>query len=138
MKAPFCLVTATTLLAIAGCGEEPPREAPQPAAVVVPEEPQPVTVGLQCGSYWKGSPHMRAFYDETVATFANGMDIDVDAYEARTFAIFRQFARANGIDEEQMVYWQKLIPRQMVDIVKEDPAVLESYDAFWVAYAGPD
>jgi hypothetical protein len=90
------------------------------------------------GSAWKRSPHMHAFYDTTVATFANGTNIDVDAYEARSFAIFREFARANGVSEEAMLDHLKLIPRQVVGIVKENPAVLKSYDDFWVAMVGPD
>ena len=58
-------------------------------------------------------------------TFKNGTDIDVDAYEARSFAIFREFARANGMSEAAMIDHLKLIPRQVVGIVKENPAVLQ-------------
>jgi uncharacterized protein YyaL (SSP411 family) len=99
---------------------------------------EPTTVDIQGAGEWKRSPHMRAYYDATVATFANGTDIDVAAYEARSFAIFREFARANGMSEEGMLDHLKLIPRQVVDIVKENPAVLKDYDAFWAALAGPD
>ena len=99
---------------------------------------QPTTVDIQGADEWKRSPHMRAYYDLTVATFANGTDIDVDAYEARSFAIFREFARANGMNEEGMLDHLKLIPRQIVGIVKENRAVLNDYDAFWAALAGPD
>jgi hypothetical protein len=99
---------------------------------------QPTTVDIQGAGEWKRSPHMHAYYDETVATFKNGTDIDVDAYEARSFAIFREFARASGMSEEGMIDHLKLIPRQVVGIVKENPAVLNSYDAFWAALAGPD
>ena len=42
--------------------------------------PRPTTYSLQDSGDWKRSPHVRAFYDLTVATFANGPDIDVDAY----------------------------------------------------------
>jgi len=101
--------------------------------------PQPTTYRISDdGSEWKRSPHMRAFYDTTVATFANGTNIDVDAYEAKSFAIFREFARANGGNEEAMLDHLKLIPRQVVSIVKENPAVLKSYDSFWAAMVGPD
>jgi hypothetical protein len=99
---------------------------------------EPTTVDIQGADDWKRAPQMHAFYDETVATFKNGTDIDVDAYEARSFAIFRELARAHGMSEELMLDHLKLIPRQMVGIVKEDPAVLRSYDAFWAALAGPD
>ena len=117
-----------TILAVAGC-----THAPQHTA-----EPQPQPVDVQGAGEWKRSPHMHAYYEETVATFKNGTDIDVDAYEARSFAIFREFARANGMNEAAMLDHLKLIPRQVVGIVKENPAVLSSYDAFWAALAGPD
>ena len=101
-------------------------------------KPQPTTVDIQGAGEWKRAPQMRAFYAETVATFANGSAIDVDAYEARSFAIFREFARAKGAEEEAMVDHLKLIPRQVVSIVREDPDVLRDYDSFWAALAGPD
>lgn len=103
-----------------------------------PADAQPTTVDIQGADEWKRAPQMHAYYDETVATFKNGTDIDVDAYEARSFAIFREFARAKGMSEAVMIDHLKLIPRQVVGIVKEDPAVLRSYDAFWAALAGPD
>ncbi len=120
-------VAITALLAVAGCSHEAARH-----------EPQPTTVDIQGAGEWKRSPHMRAYYDLTAATFANGTDIDVDAYEARSFDLFREFARANGMNEQGMIDHLKLIPRQVVGIVKENPAVLKDYDAFWAALAGPD
>jgi len=121
-----------TLLAAAGCMHASPHSAgTEPAA-------QPTTVDIQGAGEWKRSPQMHAYYDETVATFKNGTDIDVDAYEARSFAIFREFARANHMNETAMLDHLKLIPRQVVGIVKENPAVLQDYDSFWAALAGPD
>jgi len=102
------------------------------------ERPQPTTVDIQGASEWKHAPQMRAFYGETVTTFASGSAIDVDAYEARSFAIFRELARAKGVNEQAMLDHLKLIPRQVVGIVKEDPAVLKDFDSFWAALAGPD
>jgi len=102
------------------------------------ERPQPTTVDIQGAGEWKRAPQMRAYYDETVATFASGAAIDVDAYEARSFAIFREFARVNGANEQAMIDHLKLIPRQVVGIVKEDPGVLKNFDSFWAALAGPD
>jgi hypothetical protein len=108
------------------------------ARAVHGEQPQSTTVDIQGADEWKRAPQMRAFYDETVATFANGSAIDVDAYEARSFAIFREFARAKSVDEQAMIDHLKLIPRQVVGIVKEDPAVLKDFDSFWAALAGPE
>ena len=102
------------------------------------DRPQPVTVDIQGADEWKRAPQMHAFYDETVATFAHGTVIDVDAYEARSLAIFREFARAHGANEQAMIEHLKLIPRQVVGIVKEDATVLEDFDSFWAALAGPD
>jgi hypothetical protein len=123
MKSTLLLVA---LLAAAGCAHSPHQAS------------KPETVDIQGANEWKKSAHMRAYYEETVKTFAKGADIDVDAYEARSFAIFREFARANGMNEEGMIDHLKLIPRQVVGIVKENPSVLNSYDAFWAALAGPD
>ena len=118
--------TALALMLAAGCSHQ------------AHHDPQPTTVDIQGANEWKRSPHMRAYYDLTVATFAKGTDIDVDAYEAKSFDLFREFARANKMSEEGMLDHLKLIPRQVVGIVKENPAVLKDYDSFWAALAGPD
>lgn len=120
------ILALAMMLAVGGCS----TASRQPV--------EPTTVDIQGATEWKRSPHMLAFYETTKATFANGTDIDVDAYEARSFEIFREFARANGRSEQGMVDHLKLVPRQVVDIVKENPAVLKDYDAFWAALAGPD
>lgn len=130
-KISTVLALATTF-AVAGCSSA--SRQPRTAEAM----PEPTTVDIQGAAEWKRSRYMRAYYEETVATFANGTDIDIESYEARSFEIFREFARANGRSEQGMVDHLKLIPRQVVDIVKADPSVLKDYDAFWVALAGPD
>lgn len=105
-----------------------PQNAPVPSTYRLADD----------GSEWKRAPQMHAYYDATVTAFAHGTDIDVNAYEAKSFAIFREFARAHGVSEQAMLDHLKLIPRQVVGIVKENPAVLESYDSFWTALVGPD
>jgi hypothetical protein len=137
----LCTVAAAALLVIAGCSHTAQHSHGSGATAqgsASGGDAQPVTVDIQGAAEWKRSPQMRAYYDATVATFANGTDIDIDAYEARSFALFREFARANGMNEEGMIDHLKLIPRQIVGIVKEDPAVLKSYDAFWAALSGPE
>ena len=87
---------------------------------------------------WINDPHMHAFYDTTVAAFAQGpAKVDVVAYERRCFAIFRDFAPTMHMTPEGMVDHLKLIPRQVVQIVKEDPKVLDSYKNFVDATFGP-
>jgi hypothetical protein len=133
-------VAITTVLVTAACSGagHPHRNDETAQRSVRNDDPQPTTVDIQGANEWKRSPHMRAYYDFTATTFANGTDIDVDAYEAKSFALFREFARANGRNEQGMVDHLKLIPRQIVGIVKENPAVLKDYDSFWAALAGPD
>jgi hypothetical protein len=130
-------VALVTLLSVAGCSHGS-GHARHSAPAAQADAPEPTTVDIQGASEWKRSPHMRAYYDATVATFANGTNVDVEAYEARSFTIFREFARAHGMNEEAMIDHLKLIPRQVVEIVKENPAVLKDYDSFWAALAGPD
>lgn len=131
MRSVMFLSALAGLVAIVGCSRGPHQSAQGDA-------PQPTTVDIQGTGEWKRSPHMRAYYDLTAATFANGPDIDVDAYEAKSFDLFREFARANRMNEAAMLDHLKLIPRQVVGIVKENPAVLKDYDSFWAALAGPD
>src|SRR5262245_33230171 len=132
MRSSLFLSTIATaaLLATTGCSH---GDSHSHASQAHADEAQPTTVDIQGAGEWKRAPQMHAYYEETVATFANGTDIDVDAYEARSFAIFREFARAKGVSEEGMIDHLKLIPRQVVGIVKEDPSVLKDYDAFWAA-----
>lgn len=89
-------------------------------------------------SVWRKSPYMHAFYDLTVASYAGGpAKLDVDAYEQKSYAIFRDFGVAMGVGPEHMQDHLKLIPRQVVGIVKDDPKVLDSYDNFVLALFGP-
>ncbi|HEY7799618.1 MAG TPA: hypothetical protein VIA80_12685 [Hyphomonadaceae bacterium] len=100
-----------------------------------------VTVDIQGGyDEWRRSPFIRQYYELTKAAFANGADkVDFAAYREKSYAIFRAFGGAQGGKEGEaaMLDHLKDIPRQMVDIVKGDPSVLESYDRFWIALSGP-
>jgi hypothetical protein len=89
-------------------------------------------------SVWRTSPYIHAFYDLTVATYRNGpAAVDVGAYEKKSYAIFRDFGVAMGVGPEHMQDHLKLIPRQIVGIVNDDPKVLDSYDNFVMALMGP-
>jgi hypothetical protein len=99
------------------------------------------TVSLQGASEqdaWARDPHMHAFYEASKAALANGADkVDMPAYEDKARAIFADFAKARGVDPAAMQDHLKLIPRQVVQIAKEDPATLASYDNFMLALMGP-
>jgi hypothetical protein len=82
--------------------------------------------------------HMRAFYALSVETFGKGTrGVDVAAYEQKAFAIFRALGAERGPSAEAMQDHLKLIPRQVVKIVQDDPHVLDSFDNFADALIGP-
>ncbi len=79
-----------------------------------------------------------AFYDLTVATLKPGAaPVDVAAYEAKSYAIFRAMGASMGVKPEAMQDHLKAIPRQMIGIVHDDPKVLDSFDSFADAVVGP-
>ena len=85
------------------------------------------------------SPHVRAFYDLSVATLgpAAPRRPDIAAYERKSYALFRALGESWGMGGAVMQDHLKLIPRQVVQIVKDDPHVLDSYEAFLEAMLGP-
>ena len=87
---------------------------------------------------WISDPHTHAFYQLAVQAFAQGPDkVDQRAFTEKSYAIFRDFAPTMGVSPEHMVEHLKLIPGQVVQIAKEDPSVLKSYDNFVAAVFGP-
>jgi hypothetical protein len=112
-----------------------------PAFAQHPAPPQGGTTANLQGNdeaSWIADPHWRTFYDLTRAAFAQGpAKVDVDGYEQKSFAIFHDFAVARGVPPAHMQDHLKLIPRQVVQIVKEDPHVLDNYDNFVAATFGP-
>lgn len=109
----------------------------QPAAA--PPAPPPKTVSIQGDQAgWINDPHMHAFYDLTKQAFAAGpAKVDEAAYTRQAYALFAAFGAAHGMKPEQMVDHLKLIPGQMVQIAREDPEVLKTYDNFVAAMFGP-
>lgn len=82
--------------------------------------------------------HVRAFYALSVETLGKGTkDVDIAAYEQKSYAIFRAFGAERGPSAEGMQDHLKLIPRQVVKIVQEDPHALDSFETFTDAMVGP-
>ncbi|HEV2531159.1 hypothetical protein [Phenylobacterium sp.] len=133
MIRPLLAGLAATALATAALAQGPAQDA-KPAAAAAPQ-----TRSLQGDqSAWMNDPHWRAYYELTRQAFANGpAKVDEAAYQAKAFAIFRDFGVARGVPPEHMVDHLKLIPGQVVKIVREDPTVLASYDNFIAATFGP-
>lgn len=88
---------------------------------------------------WAADSHMHAFYDLSKATLGHGAvsATEVDAYEQKAYAIFRDFGASRGMPPAAMQDHLKLIPRQVVQIAKADPHVFDSYETFWEAMVGP-
>ena len=111
----------------------------QPANGAEPGET--ITLNAQADSSdWEQNEHFRKFYPLSVEMLGRGtdeVDVDVELYEQRSYAIFRAFANSIGVDADGMVDHLKNIPREMVEIVKRDPTTLESYETFLVALRGP-
>lgn len=118
-------------LALAGAAwAQHPAPAPAPA---------PSSANLQGDqSAWINDPHWHAYYDLTIKAFAKGPDkVDEAAYQAQSYKLFGEFATSHGMKPEAMVDHLKLIPGQVVKIVREDPEVLKSYANFVAATFGP-
>jgi hypothetical protein len=128
LTSPHRLAIAAVVTALALA---PAARAQPPAA--------PTTASLQNRSQaLADAPQMHEFYALTIAAFAQGPGkVDVDAYEAKSFAIFRAFGAANGMDPATIQRRAKLVPRQMVQIVRDDPTVLANYENFMAAIMGP-
>jgi hypothetical protein len=115
-----------------------PAAAQHPAAAQA-EAPKGTTVTLQGGAAeWIKDPHWHAYYDMTKQAFAQGpAKVDVDGFEQKSFVLFRDFGKSMGVSPAGMQDHLKLIPRQIVQIVREDPHVLDSYQNFVDAAFGP-
>jgi hypothetical protein len=94
----------------------------------------------QGGDYpeWFQNPHWVEFYALSVGMLrAKRGRVDVAGYGQRPDAIFRAFAESMRADPDGMIAHLSAIPLEMVGIVSEDAAVLDSYDNFLVALRGP-
>ena len=81
---------------------------------------------------------MHQFFDLSVASLKSPPGADaLSAYEQKSYAIFRAFASSRGMSPDAMQDHLKLIPRQVAQIAKDDPKVLDSYSNFVDAVFGP-
>ena len=84
------------------------------------------------------NPNIRAYYDLTVKTFAGGPDkVNFPVYREQSYVLFRAMGVAMGVGPGAMQAHLKDIPGQVLQIVREDPAVLKDFEAFKVALVGP-
>jgi hypothetical protein len=84
-------------------------------------------------------PLMKAYYELCVAELGKGVDkVDAAAFEQKSYALFRSVAVSKGVSPDALQEHLKAIPRQVVQIVKQDPKTLDSLDNFIDALVGPD
>jgi hypothetical protein len=87
---------------------------------------------------WINDAHMRQFYELSAASLKRPPSAEeVNAYEQKAYAIFRAFAASRGMSPDAMQDHLKLIPRQVAQIAKDDPKVLDTYGNFVDAVFGP-
>lgn len=136
LPAPILIASVSALLSTTACAQ--PHHGPSghaaPAAAAGGK-----AVDLQGDPRgFMDNRHIRAFYALSVETLGKGTkDVDIAAYEQKSYAIFRAFGAERGPSAEGMQNHLKLIPRQVVEIVQEDPHALDSFETFTDAMVGP-
>jgi len=129
MRAILAVLAAATVIGAA------------PAALAqhgAPSSLPPKSASLQGDTEkFMNNDYIRRFYALSVSTLKGQNHPDLAAYEQKSYAIFREFGVYMGVGPEHMQDHLKLIPRQVAQIAKEDPHVLDSFDAFTEAMVGP-
>lgn len=117
-----------------------PHGAPQHGEQAEVAEDGSVTINLQGdASEWWSNPYNYAFYGAAVMAFANGAEeVDAEALDKAFMLIAADFAEYMGADPVAMQDHLKLITEQTIEIVTEDPSVLDSYEDMMLAMRGPD
>ncbi len=83
-------------------------------------------------------PFYIGFYEITRQVYAVGIEnVTVAALEDKTFSYIRSQAQFTPQQAEGWIEHIKAIPGQLVMIIREDPAVLDSCANFSVALVGP-
>jgi Spy/CpxP family protein refolding chaperone len=109
------------------------QHAPAP-----PPAPAGQSRDLQGGqAEFMAHPRVREFYELSAAMLRGKGPVDVDAYEQKSFAIFRKMGEEMGMGAAAMQDHLKLIPRQVAQIAKDDPHALDSFETFTEALVGP-
>ena len=100
---------------------------------------EPVTISMREGDNTLcNTPLWVNFYDLTLAAFTHGAaEVDVSEFEQQVFAWVRSSEEFSDGSAEAFVEHIKDIPRQLLAIIREDPAVLDSCSNFSVALIGP-
>jgi hypothetical protein len=138
MTAKLPVIAAVVALALAAPAAAQPSSSAPPSNIAQPgntvsfrEDPNPSASPLF-------GPLMKAYYELCVAELGKGADkVDVAAFEQKSYALFRSIAVSKGVSPDALQEHLKLVPRQVVQIVKRDPKTLDSLQTFTDALVGP-
>jgi len=134
MRAILAVLAAGAVIAAAPAAFAQHGPAPAPATPA----PTGKSASLQGDpERFMNNDYIRRFYALSVSTLKGQANPDLDAYEQKSYAIFREFGVSMGVGAEHMQDHLKLIPRQVAQIAKEDPHVLDTFDTFTEAMIGP-
>jgi hypothetical protein len=128
---PFVIAAAMGLAAAPAAFAQHPAPAPAPASESANLQ------GVDVDKFMNND-YMRRFYALSVSTLKGGGNPDLDAYEQKSYAIFREFGVWMGVGPDHMQDHLKLVPRQVAQIAKEDPHTLDTFDTFKEALVGPN
>jgi hypothetical protein len=132
MPAKLPMIVAATLVLAAAVPALAQTPSLPPPGGAISEREQARTSALF-------GPLMKAYYELCVAELGKGADqVDVAAFEQKSYALFRSIAVSKGVSPDALQEHLKAIPRQVVQIVKQDPKTLDSLDNFIDALVGPD
>jgi hypothetical protein len=110
-----------------------------PAALAQPQSSAPASVNMQATqaqqAFFDGL--MTEYFNLSVTELKGREKVDAADYEKKSYALFRAYATAHGASPDALQNHLKAIPRQVVQIVKEDPKVLDSRQNFSNALVGP-
>lgn len=127
--APILFIGVLSAAAPAAFAQHTAASAPPPA---------PAARSMQGDTEkFMNNDYIRRFYALSVSTLRGQSHPDLDAYEQKSFAIFREFGVYMGVGPDHMQDHLKLIPRQVAQIAKDDPHALDTFDTFTEAMVGP-
>ncbi len=137
MNAKLSMIAATAAVAVSlaltatlPAGAQSPNAASSGNTVSMREDPNASALF---------GPLVKAYYEFCVAELGKGANkVNVDAFEKKSFALFRSIAVSKGVNPDALQEHLKAIPRQIVQIVQRDPKTLDSLQTFTDALVGPD
>ncbi|MSR10913.1 MAG: hypothetical protein EXR84_03835 [Gammaproteobacteria bacterium] len=111
----------------------------QTESAVASDEDAPVTVSIRQEDFDLCTQEFYVgIYELAKEVFANGADnVTAEYFQERTFAYFRSREYFSAEAAEGWVEHAKDIPGQLLTIIREDPAVLDTCANFSIALVGP-